>query len=229
MMPSKVKYTYVENVERLDFMFQEAITLDPPEVVITLWLGIDSDKVTLADAPIRIADLGEAFNPSETKQYTAHAPLLIAPPESRFANERNLNEALSFPSDLWTLACTIWEIFGYGPPFEAFFVSLDKVTVEQFDEDGRKNVKEELRQWHGNTHRDWDTRFSWCIREPREKYNFEFFTTEEEAAFRAMMKLKLVLEPSQRATIDELVECQWIQKWGLPEWRSMQDVVDMSS
>ncbi|KAL2797069.1 kinase-like domain-containing protein [Aspergillus keveii] len=164
----------------------------PPEVVIPLWLGIDSDKVTLAEAPIRIADLGEAFNPSETKQYTAHAPLLLAPPESRFAEEGNLNDALTFPSDIWTLACTVWEIFGYGPPFEAFFVSLDKVTLEQ-----------ELRQWHGNTHRDCDTRFSWCIREPREKHNLEFFTTEEDAAFRAMMKLMLVLEPSRRATIDE--------------------------
>jgi hypothetical protein len=44
-----------------------------------------------------------------------------------------------------------------------------------------------------------------------------------------MMKLMLVLEPSRRATIDEIFECQWMQKWGLPEWRRMQDVVGMSS
>ncbi|KAL3454399.1 hypothetical protein BJX65DRAFT_291907 [Aspergillus insuetus] len=102
-------------------------------VVIPLWLGINSDKVTLADAPIRIADLGEAFDPSETKQYTAHAPLLIAPPEFWFANEGNLNGALSSPLDIWTLACTIWEIFGYGPPFEVFLVSPDKVTMEHVE------------------------------------------------------------------------------------------------
>ncbi|KAJ0413994.1 kinase-like domain-containing protein [Aspergillus carlsbadensis] len=220
----------------------------PHEVVVPLWLGHDCGKVTLADAPIKIADLGEAFRPRETRQYTASVPLLRAPPESRFA-AGGLDEPLSFPSDVWTLACAIWETFGCGPPFEALFASLDGVTREQvemlgklperwwnqwetrndwFDEDGCKNVKESLRQWHGTTHRDWDTRSFEDIREPREKYNFEIFTAEEETAFRAMMKMMLVLEPTQRVTIDEVVGCQWMQKWGLPGWRRMQDVIGMN-
>lgn len=62
-----------------------------------------------------------------------------------------------------------WDIFGCRPPFESFPVSLDEVTMEHvemlgklpdrwwnewkgrgnwFDEDGRKNVKEDLRQWY---------------------------------------------------------------------------------
>lgn len=53
----------------------------PPELVIPIWLGIDSDKVTLGDASIMIADFGEGFDPRESKQYTAHTPLLLAPPE----------------------------------------------------------------------------------------------------------------------------------------------------
>jgi hypothetical protein len=79
----------------------------PPELVIPLRLGIDCDKATLADAPIQIADLGEVFDPRRTKQYTAQSPLLLAPPEARFANAGDLDEPLSFPSDVWTLACTI--------------------------------------------------------------------------------------------------------------------------
>ncbi|KAL2816426.1 kinase-like domain-containing protein [Aspergillus cavernicola] len=208
----------------------------PPEVVIPIWIGIDGEEVTLGDAPIMIADFGEAFDPRETKHYTAHTPLLLAPPESRFADAGNLDEPLSFPSDVWTLACAIWDIFGCRPPFESFPVSLDDVTMEQwekrsnwFDEDGRKNVKEDLRRWYGNTHRGWDTRFLEYIQQPRERHGLEFFSAEEEIAFRGMIKLMLVLEPSQRATIDEVVGCEWMQQWGLPEWRRMQDLISKRS
>ncbi|GKZ18618.1 hypothetical protein AbraIFM66951_007638 [Aspergillus brasiliensis] len=223
----------------------------PHELVIPIWLGIDGDKVTLENALITIADFGESFDPQETKQYTCHTPLLLAPPESRFTTDAgNLDEPLSFPADIWTLACTIWDIFGCRPPFESFPVTQDEVTMEHvemlgklpdrwwnewkersnwFDEDGRKNVKDNLRRWYGNTHRDWDVRFDEYIREPRERHGFEFFTVEEEMAFRGMMKMMLVLEPSKRATIDEVVDCEWMQQWGLPEWRRLQEAVGMSA
>lgn len=88
------------------------------------------------------------------------------------------------------LACAIWEIFGSAPPFEAFPVDLDEVTIEHvemlgklpdrwwrrwggggkwFDDDGRKNVDESLRQWYGNSARDWDSRFLGRIKRPRER------------------------------------------------------------
>lgn len=54
----------------------------PSELVVPIWLDIDSDKLTLKDAAITIADFGEAFDPRTTKKYTAHTPLLLAPPES---------------------------------------------------------------------------------------------------------------------------------------------------
>lgn len=220
---------------------EDGLPLDPgvpSELVIPIWLGIDSDKVTLKDIPITIADFGEAFDPQTTKQYTAHTPLLLAPPESRFADAGNLDEPLSFPGDIWTLTCSIWDIFGCKPPFESFPVSLDEVTMEHvemlgklpdrwwnewkersnwFDEDGHKNAKEDLRQWYGNTSRDWGTRFNENIRQPRERNGFDLFSADEEAAFRDMMKLMLVLEPSKRATIDEVVKCEWMQRWGLLE------------
>lgn len=85
-----------------------------------------------------------------------------------------------------------------------------------FDEDGHNNVKEDLRQWYGRPARDWDTPFDEDIRQPRERNGFALFSADEEAAFRGMMKLTLVLERSKRATIDE-VECEWMQRWGLPE------------
>ncbi|BCS28503.1 uncharacterized protein APUU_70073S [Aspergillus puulaauensis] len=137
-------------------------------------------------------------------------------------------------------------LFGCRPPVEPFPVELEEVTMEQvemlgklpdrwwnewearsdwFDEDGRKNVREDLQQWYGNTHRDWETRFAEYIREPRERHGFEFFSAEEEVGFRGMINFMLVLEPSKRATIDGVVECEWMQRWGLPEWRRMQETI----
>ncbi|PYI06671.1 kinase domain-containing protein [Aspergillus sclerotiicarbonarius CBS 121057] len=173
----------------------------------------------------------------------AHTPLLIAPPESRFAKPGGADGPLSFPGDIWTLACTVWDVFGDRPPFEAFPATLDEVTIEHvemlgrlperwwskweergnwFDEDGRKNVKESLRQWYLNSTRDWNQRFTDSIQEPRERKKYDTFSAEEESAFCNMIKSMLVLEPSERATIEEVVGCEWMQRWGLPEVQKMR-------
>lgn len=67
---------------------EDAAPLDPgvpPEVIVPIWFGLDSEKISVADSAIIIADFGEAFDPQVTRQFTAHTPLLLAPPESRFA------------------------------------------------------------------------------------------------------------------------------------------------
>lgn len=216
----------------------------PSEVIVPVWLGLGSDEISLADAAIMIADFGEAFDPRPTKQLAAHTPLLLAPPESRFAESVEPNEPLSFLGDIWTLACTIWDVFGSGPPFEAFPVTWDEVTIEHvemlgklpdrwwsnweerskwFDEDGRKNVKEPLRQWYSNSARDWTQRFTEYVQHPRQRKRFDTFSAEEEDAFCDMMKTILVLEPSKRATIENVVGCEWMQRWGLPEVQRMRN------
>jgi serine/threonine-protein kinase SRPK3 len=92
-----------------------------------------------------------------------------------------------------------------------------------FDENGGKNVKESLQQYYSNNTRNWSQRFPGDIRSPRLSKKFETFSAEEENAFHDMMKSMLVLEPSKRATIEEVVMCEWMQRWGLPEVRRMQD------
>ncbi|WEW56963.1 serine/threonine protein kinase [Emydomyces testavorans] len=216
----------------------------PSEVIVPVWLGLGSDEISLTDSAIMIADFGEAFDPQVTPQCVSHTPLLLAPPESHFA------EPLSFPGDIWTLACTIWDVFGSGPPFEAFPVTLDKVTIEHvemlgklpdrwwskwekrsnwFDEDGHKNVKEILHQWYGNSIRNWTQRFTDYIQHPRKRNRFDTFSVEEEKAFCDMIKSMLVFEPSKRATIEDVVECEWMQRWGLPEVQRMWKMTPKSS
>lgn len=217
----------------------------PSEVVVPIWLGLGSDEITLADSSILITDFGEAFDPQTTKRFTAHTPLLVSPPESRFLTQEG--KSLSFPGDIWTLACSIWEIFGSNPPFESFPATLDGVTVEHvetlgklpdrwwktwekrsdwFDEDGRKNVKESIRQWYGNEARGWDQRFPGDIQNSRRRKMFELLQTDEEKALNDMLRSMLVLEPDQRATIGEVVRCEWMQNWGLPEVQKMRDIIE---
>ncbi|PGH35637.1 hypothetical protein GX50_01485 [[Emmonsia] crescens] len=52
--------------------------------------------------------------------------------ESRFAGDPG-EDSVSFPADIWMLACTIWDIFGSSPPFEAFPITLDEVTIKHVE------------------------------------------------------------------------------------------------
>ncbi|KAK2732661.1 hypothetical protein FQN57_002582 [Myotisia sp. PD_48] len=221
----------------------------PVEAIIPAWLGLSSDEISLEDSAIMIADFGEAFDPQVKQQFAAHTPLLLAPPESRFAESVESDKPLSFPGDIWTLACTIWDIFRSGPPFEAFPVTLDEVTIEQvkmlgklpdrwwnkweqrgnwFEEDGRKHVKEALRQWYSNSSRSWNKRFVEYIQNSRKRKGYDTFPTEEENAFCDMIKSMLIFEPSERATIEGVVECEWMQRWGLPEAQRIWDMTRKS-
>lgn len=40
---------------------------------------------------------------------------------------------LSFPSDIWSMACTIWTIIAQCPLFEGFLASEDDMTCEHVD------------------------------------------------------------------------------------------------
>lgn len=107
----------------------------PSEVVVPVWLGLSSDEIFLADSAIVIADFGEAFDPRVTRRFSAHTPL--SPPESHFAEPGESDDHFSFPGDIWTLACTLWDTFGSSPPFEAFPITLDRVTIEHVEMLGR--------------------------------------------------------------------------------------------
>ncbi|PWY87302.1 kinase domain-containing protein [Aspergillus sclerotioniger CBS 115572] len=223
----------------------------PSELIIPLWLGLGSDEITLIDSPILITDFGEAFDPSVTKTFSCHTPHLLAPPEAFFAGPET-DSHISFPADIWTLACSIWDVLGSAPPFEVFVPDLDSVTREHvetfgklpdrwwrkwanrdnwFDEDGSKNVKEELRQLYSNSARNWDQRFLASIRGTRqrasraEETDFGFLEQDEERAFGDMIQSMLVLEPAQRATIADVVRCEWMQRWWLHELQRMEDKV----
>ncbi|BCS15625.1 hypothetical protein RIB2604_03500680 [Aspergillus luchuensis] len=108
---------YSEAVIRLDS--KPLANNIPARVFIPSWYGLRSNDIILGEEKILLSDFGESFNPHETARFSSKTLPLLQPPEARFSNE-----PLSFPSDVWTLACTIWEILGQGLYLRPFSLLL---------------------------------------------------------------------------------------------------------
>lgn len=113
-----------------------------------VWLGKDSELITLSEASIFLSDSGEAFTPSTTERLHSNTPALSAPPETRFMPQT----PLSFSADIWSLACTVYSIMGARPLFEGFAPTADWMTKEHVTVLGKLPP-----EWWDR----WDTRSRW--------------------------------------------------------------------
>ncbi|QMW25928.1 hypothetical protein G4B84_001173 [Aspergillus flavus NRRL3357] len=199
-------------------------------VFIPGWFGVPSDDLVFGEEKIILSDFGESFNPHKTPRFSSKTLPLLQPPEAIFSDE-----PLSFASDIWTLACTIWEISGQRPLFEASWPTADRVTAEQVEVLGilppewwgkwsRRlewfNEKGELRpetsRSHDSIRRTWDQRFGYCIQQPRAEAGLEKMTEKEKSAFEDMLRSMLTFRPEERATAQEVLHSDWMKGWGEP-------------
>ena len=152
------------------------------------------------------------------------------PPEARFGPELGL----SFPADIWTLACSIWIILGQRPLFEDILATPDDITAEQVDTLGelplrwQKNweARHEYFDESGNPNqgrqvRSWDERFEKHIQLPRQKATVSAFDAEEKAAVMDMLRSMLSFEPEKRLTAHDVLKSEWMEKWALPDMRNL--------
>ena len=96
----------------------------PRYSVMPAQLPIASDEVT--DPRICISDFGEAWLSSDAQpKQELNTPVIFLPPEATL--DRTL---LGFPADIWTLACSIYEIMGERPLFEGFMPDRDDIIAE---------------------------------------------------------------------------------------------------
>lgn len=214
----------------------------PRRVFMPGWFGVRSDDVDIGEEKIFLSDFGESFNPNHTHRLSSKTLPLLQPPEARSSGE-----PLSFAFDIWTLACTIWEVLGQRPLFEAFSPTADRVTAEQvevlgilppewwrkwsrrldwFNEDGEFNINPEVLRGHDGVRRIWDRRFDYCIQEPRIKVGWEIMTEKERRALEAMLRSMLVFRPAERATAQQALHSEWVKGWGQlaleQSWRSLE-------
>jgi serine/threonine-protein kinase SRPK3 len=147
-----------------------------------VWLGEKSERIPLSEASISLTDFGESFLPSSTLRHYSNTPDLLVPPEVYFLPQ----DPLSFPADIWTLACTIWTILGQRPLFEGFNPSADWMIREHVDVLGKLppewwEKRDARRKWfneegvrdHGSVGRPWAERFEYSVQEPRRECGME--------------------------------------------------------
>lgn len=101
----------------------------PSHGIAPRWLGRASENITLAETRILPTDFGEAFSPSQEAKYESHTLLINSPLEARFEP----TTPLSFPSDIWPLACSIWSIIAQRPLFESLIPTQDRMACEHVD------------------------------------------------------------------------------------------------
>ncbi|EEQ89871.1 CMGC/SRPK protein kinase [Blastomyces dermatitidis ER-3] len=206
----------------------------PSHGIAPIWLGEASEKITLSEARILLTDFGEAFSRSKERKYESHTPLAIRSPEARFEP----NNSLSFPSDIWTLACTIWSIVAQRPLFEGFLMTEDDMTREHVDALGilplewwrkwearRLKFTEDGKPINRNPFRSWDDRFEDSVQQPRQESGIPSFDAREREAFFDMLRPMFSFRPENRPTTKQILKSEWMRKWALPEYGKIQDVV----
>ena len=174
---------------------------------------------------IRISDFGEAFSGEPPK--TLRTPIFLLPPEVIFHEEPGP------AADIWTLACIIYEILGETSLFQTLFASKDDILAEMistlgplpsrwwplwqnrpkyFTEDG--SWIPELQGRLPQITRPLKERL-WNMGRGRTPEQCEF-SVEEMASLGKLLAAMLVYEPSERITIDEVVESDYMTRWGRP-------------
>ncbi|KAI2843153.1 hypothetical protein CBS11350_5432 [Aspergillus niger] len=202
----------------------------PSHGIAPIWLGEPSEKVTLPEARVLLTDFGEAFSSKEAR-YISLTPLVNRPPEARFEP----NKPLSFSSDIWTLACTIWTIIAQRPLFEGFLATEDYMTREHVDTLGilppewwkrwearSESFTEDGRPTKRNPYRSWSDRFEDSVQQPRQEVGMPLFDVEERDAIFEMLRPMLAFRPEQRSTTKQILESEWMEKWALPEYEKIR-------
>ncbi|KAH9878067.1 hypothetical protein J1614_003284 [Plenodomus biglobosus] len=209
----------------------------PAQAVLPLYLGKVSQKFTLADAHgLILSDFGEAFSPATEQRLgrDCRTPLAKRAPEALFEPD----EALSYPSDIWSLGTAIWEISGMKFIFSES-ETRNHIAAHQIDVLGAYNFPESWKkQWERLGADDKDTndaiprqptgdRESWpslenALEQFMQKYRrgeeaLGIFGEEETRAILELMRGMLRFRPEERLTAEEVLRSKWMVKWALSE------------
>ncbi|KAJ0418768.1 hypothetical protein BJY00DRAFT_287341 [Aspergillus carlsbadensis] len=199
-----------------------------------MWLGKASEELTVAEAKILLSDFGESFCVQEEDKFESHTPSVNRAPEARFQAGV---KPLSFPSDIWSLACTIWDIVGQSPLFEGFLSREDDITREHVDALGilpqewwnkwtarRSKFNEDGTPLDGRSFRSWDDRFEYCVQKARRVERMPEFEPAERDALFAMSRSMLSFRPESRPSAKDVLTSELMVKWALLEcektWKS---------
>lgn len=205
----------------------------PPHVYSPVWFGNASEKIGLSESKILLADFGTAFYPAKESRLQSYTPLEIRPPEARFEP----TTPLSFASDIWSLACTIWAILGQRSFLDSFLLSQDDATRDQVDALGRlppewwqkwearsKSFTEDGSPKEGRSPWTWGQRFDDSIQQPRREKDMGALDEKEGHALCEMIRWMLAFRPGDRPSADQVLETAWMRNWAIPEFDKISKI-----
>jgi serine/threonine-protein kinase SRPK3 len=230
LTPEQVAKNYdppeLEPIVRIDGKPLGDVSHIPTHAVVPIWLRERSELISLPDARILLSDFGESFVPSHTPRYYSNTPAILRPPEVYFLPK----EPVSFPADIWTLACTIFSILGQRELFEGLMPDANWMIHEHVDALGKLPPKwwdtwEGRAEWFsehgeridGQPQRLWEERFEYSVQEPRRKKGMEEVGEQEKRALFVMLRGMLAYDPQLRPTAGALLDSEWMRKWGILE------------
>ena len=98
----------------------------PSYATVPVWLGTHANHLQPREANLLLSDFGEVFSPTTQQRLGSeyHAPLPVLPPEAIFDPQK----PISYASDIWTLACAIWSVFGMRSLFDGMLATRDDIA-----------------------------------------------------------------------------------------------------
>lgn len=137
-------------------------------------------------------------------------------------------EPLSFPSDIWSLACTAWAILGQRAFQDSFLLGPDDATGDLVDALGplpvewwekwearSKKFDENGQPKEGRNLWTFSQRFEDSIQEPRREEGMATIDEEEREALFGMMQWMLAFRPGQRPSVAQVLDTAWMRDWAV--------------
>ncbi|KAL8345937.1 hypothetical protein RB598_000046 [Gaeumannomyces tritici] len=205
----------------------------PPHITFSAYLGKLPKDCSVSETKAMVADFGSSYHMTPDSMHKTCPPLGFIAPEAFYEKDR----CLSSSSDIWALAGNIWEIFGGMRLFQdawnpdddlitwQWVLALGKLPLEWWDKwEARSKYFTEDGEIGPGGHAVWcatsfDGKFVECIQERRQTGGLEILGDQETLAFKAMLRRMLAYRPEERPTAAELLRCEWMVKWALPELR----------
>jgi serine/threonine protein kinase len=194
----------------------------PPQAIPPVWFGDQCENILLADTKLLLTDFGVAFRPETESRFNSYTPLEIRPPEARFEP----TVPLSFPSNIWSLGCTIFSLLAHRSLFDVILATEDDVAAQWIDALGPmpaewwetweargKYFTEDGQPVEGRWAWSLERRFEEWIQEPRREKGMAMLDEKEKEALFAMLRWMLAFRPGDRPTAKQVLETEW----ALPE------------
>jgi hypothetical protein len=101
----------------------------PTHGVVPIWLGEASHTVSLGDSCILLTDFSESFQLAVDIRQFSHTPFMLRSPEILLEPTTQV----SFPAEIWSLACAVFSLMGQEHLFGSWFPSKDRILAEHVD------------------------------------------------------------------------------------------------